>query len=165
MSAPNTPKRKSANGGKPKVAHAPSKKSRKPIPKDKVYVKKEAEDILMGRGGESNGHPGNQWYLDKVQLLAPAYGKASKIEKTNISESVLQMVSQRGGRFIQKEEDMDLWFIAHEKAARDKASQASAAERMCALCCLVSVICHSLTMPIVVSSNRFFRHYEKPTGG
>jgi hypothetical protein len=126
MSNRNTPQR-NANGGKPKVGHghrSPSK-SRKPIPEIKVYVIKTEHDVLLGRGGESNAHSGNQRYLEEVKLLAPAYGNASKPEKTKISENVLQMVSQLGGRFIQKEKDTDRWFIAHDHAARDKASQAS----------------------------------------
>jgi hypothetical protein len=126
MSAPSTPTRK-ANGGKPKVVHRAPSKSRKPIPKIKVYVTKTDKDVLLGRGGESNGHPGNQLYLKEVKLLAKSYGEAaSKADKTKISENVLQIVaSQLDGRFIQKEEGTDSWFIAHKQAARDKASQAS----------------------------------------
>ena len=100
-------------------------KSRKPIPEIKVYVTKTDKDVLLGRGGKSNGHPGNQRYLEEVKLFAPAYGNASKPEKKEISKNVLQIVSQRGGRFIHKESSTNLWFIAHDDAARDKASQAS----------------------------------------
>ena len=123
MSTRQTPKRK-ANGGKPKVRRSsPSNKLRKPIPVTKVYVTKTEKDVLLGRGGGSNAHAGNKRYRDEVKLLAPVYGNASKPEKKKISESVVQIIKQLGGRFLQKEKDMR--FIAHDHAARAKASQAS----------------------------------------
>jgi hypothetical protein len=125
MSTRQTPKRK-ANGGKPKVRRSsPSNKLRKPIPVTKVYVTKTEKDVLLGRGGVSNAHAGNKRYRDLVKLLAPLYGNASKPEKQKISESVVQIIKQLGGRFLQKEKDTDMRFIAHEHAARAKASQAS----------------------------------------
>merc|ERR1712071_65268 len=44
------------------------KKRKKVVPNQKVYVSKLSEvDVLLGRGGRSNHHPGNKRYREEVE--------------------------------------------------------------------------------------------------
>jgi hypothetical protein len=76
------------------------------IPAVKNYVDDEMPtevDVLCGRGGGSNYH-GNQRYWLKVLELRPAYvacGKNNNEEKTQIAQRVVDHIEENKGRFLE----------------------------------------------------------------
>lgn len=92
-------------------------------------------DVILGRGGKSNNHPGNQLYLRDKELLQPRYFSVSKREKTAIAQELVDRVHARGGRFMKEttttEDDDDydngrpttIWTEVNNDHARRKASQ------------------------------------------
>lgn len=81
------------------------------------------DDVLFGRGGYSNNHPGNIFFRNEALKLRPLYESTSKEEKYNISVILLESVKSRGGRFLEKGKD-GLWHEVIGNGARRKASQA-----------------------------------------
>ena len=115
------------------VALAPglsSKKKRKRrprpkvVPSTKVYVEPTLNDVLLGRGGRSNHHPGNKRYRDEVKNLREWYGRIgdNKDEKTKLSQTLVDCIHSHNGRFL--EWDKEGWYIVPNVVARRKASQA-----------------------------------------
>jgi hypothetical protein len=103
------------------------KRSRKIEPAVRLYVDEITDcDVLFGRGGKANHHPGNQFYLDKIKELKPLYAKCErKSEKTKVAQSVVDFINhEQKGNFLEMDEETGRWFIAANKAARTKASQA-----------------------------------------
>jgi len=105
---------------KKKRNRAPRKKV---IPKKKKYLKPTEKDVLMGRGGKSNHHPGNMRYRAEIDRLQEEYKKTDdKDEKTNISETLVLHVQSYGGNFLEKDDDG--WYVIDDVVARRKVSQA-----------------------------------------
>jgi len=84
------------------------------------------KDVLLGRGGMTNKHPGNKRFRKEVENLKQWYKECgSKREKKKLSELMVDWVHSYGGRFLSKDEnDDEKWVIANPQAARRKASQA-----------------------------------------
>ena len=82
-------------------------------------------DVLCGRGGNINTHPGNGTFRTLVEKNKRLYLTSRfKREKRVIAEGILQEIKRQNppGRFLAKQDDV--WVeISHEKA-RDKTSQA-----------------------------------------
>ena len=81
-------------------------------------------DVLSGRGGGTNVHPGNREFRDAINLHRRAYLKARKNDKPTISRSIVRAIRQNGGRFLKKDEASGLFFEIGDDAAREKTSQA-----------------------------------------
>jgi len=86
-------------------------------------------DVLLGRGGMTNKHPGNQKFRDLVDKVKPMYhGYQTKAKKKDVSQLVVDDIQQSGGRFLKNlRKDInspDEWVIARPDEARKKASQA-----------------------------------------
>lgn len=97
-----------------------------PVSKKVVeYVTKTNKDVLLGRGGETNLHPGNQHYLQEVKRFIADYESTPKRSKLNISQQVVDWIARRGGRFIKKEAGTGRWYVVPNEDARNKASQVS----------------------------------------
>lgn len=98
----------------------------------KVVVRFSDKDVLLGRGGMTNKHPGNQSFRRLVEETKPMYkGYSSKTKKKEVSQLVVDDIEQRGGNFLKKRrklrKDPDSpyeWVIASPDEARKKASQA-----------------------------------------
>jgi hypothetical protein len=106
---------------------APKKRKRRPrkkiVPKVKEYVEPTPVDVLLGRGGRSNHHPGNKRYREEVQNLQSWYlGVEDKNEKTDLSQCLVDYVHSYDGRFLYKDENG--WYVVPNIIARRKASQA-----------------------------------------
>ena len=95
-------------------------------------------DVLLGRGGRTNHHPGNKYYLECKAVLQDQYLRADKDEKTMLSHHLVQMIHDRRGRFLKLAEpdlveraNVDrgtfgsslLWYEISLAVARRKASQ------------------------------------------
>jgi len=81
-----------------------------------------ADDVLCGRGGFTNNHPGNLRFREKALEFRPWYEQSSKEEKQRIADLLVESVTSQGRRFLGRGED-GLW---HEvvRGAHRKASQA-----------------------------------------
>lgn len=81
-------------------------------------------DVLAGRGGGTNVHPGNRNFRDLINLHRRAYLKARKNDKPAISRAIVRSVRDNNGRFLKKDDKSGLWFEIGDDAAREKTSQA-----------------------------------------
>ncbi|VEU37031.1 unnamed protein product [Pseudo-nitzschia multistriata] len=118
---PSEPKVPSATKTRKKRKRKPRKKI---IPETKTYVEPSDKDVLMGRGGKSNHHPGNSRYRGEVEKFQERYKNADdKDEKTNISEELVRAIQSGGGNFLEKD-DTGAWYIIDDVVARRKVSQA-----------------------------------------
>ncbi len=81
-------------------------------------------DILRGRGGYTNHHPGNIKFRNAARALRADYRRAEtgRHQKYLISVELVRNVKAYGGRFLEKGKN-NLWYEMDEKAARKKASQ------------------------------------------
>jgi len=61
-------------------------------------------DVLFGKGGKTNNHPGNIRYRAKALELRGWYEQSTKEEKYNISTILMESVKSEGNRFLMKEE-------------------------------------------------------------
>mmetsp|Transcript_8300 Transcript_8300/g.17336 ORF Transcript_8300/g.17336 Transcript_8300/m.17336 type:complete len:817 (+) Transcript_8300:140-2590(+) len=84
-------------------------------------------DVLCGRGGCINSHPGNEQYRKFVERKKRVYLTARfKREKRLIAESIVAEVRKLDppGRFLTKDARSDFWYDIGDEKARDKTSQA-----------------------------------------
>jgi hypothetical protein len=83
-------------------------------------------DVLCGRGGGTNNHPGNERFRDLVNSQKVNYLHSSKREKPMVSRGIVRAVRNQNppGRFLQKDDETGLWFDIGDQKAREKTSQA-----------------------------------------
>lgn len=81
-------------------------------------------DVLSGRGGGTNVHPGNRHFRDLINLHRRAYLKARKNDKPAISRAIVRSIRENNGRFLKRDENTGLWYEIGDDAAREKTSQA-----------------------------------------
>jgi hypothetical protein len=94
----------------------------------KRYISNPTEkDILMGRGGKSNHHPGNKRYREEILNFKKTYAQlTSKEEKTDLSRHVVDYVHKYKGRFLALDKSVNppKWYEITDAVARRKVSQA-----------------------------------------
>lgn len=92
----------------------------------RIYINSIQEfDILCGRGGRSNHHPGNKRYRQVVSHMKMMYRQTEqKTVKTDLSRAIVEHVCNYGGRFIKKEQETGRYYILTKDEARKKTSQA-----------------------------------------
>eukprot|EP00980_Cylindrotheca_fusiformis_P006092 scaffold1311_cov99-Cylindrotheca_fusiformis.AAC.9 len=84
-------------------------------------------DILLGRGGKSNHHPGNKRYREEIKNFQASYMKlTNKDEKTDLSRYVVDYVHDYKGRFLAMDKTVrpNRWYEIPDVMARRKVSQA-----------------------------------------
>ena len=81
-------------------------------------------DVLCGRGGAALRHPGNQTYRRLVNLNKGLYITCLKTEKLKISRSIVAAIREQKGRFLEKDNDSNVWYDIGDKKAVEKTSQA-----------------------------------------
>lgn len=84
-------------------------------------------DVLLGRGGMTNKHPGNVRFRSLVDSLKPSYLSlgSSKKKKKQFSETLMHKVMEYGGRFLVCHQGkIGMWTEADLATARKKCSQA-----------------------------------------
>lgn len=93
----------------------------------KAFLMEDSEltdaDVLFGRGGMTNAHPGNITFRALVEENRLCYGLAKKYEKSQIAISIVQRMRKNHGRFLKKDEKTDRWYEVGDENARDKTSQ------------------------------------------
>jgi len=101
------------------------RKSRKIIPDVKEYVEFIQKDVLFGRGGRSNHHPGNKIYRDIVTAQQNHYRGCDKNEKTKVAQGIVDHIQNKvGGRFLEMDRVAKRWFLVPNVVARRKVGQA-----------------------------------------
>jgi hypothetical protein len=81
------------------------------------------KDVLCGRGGLTNFHPGNKWYRKICLKHRNSYAMAQKPYKSKIAKEIVLMVRGEHGRFLRKHNDSFYWYEAGDEAALQKTSQ------------------------------------------
>ena len=101
------------------------KKKKKRTIDESRAVEPTDDDVLFGRGGFTNTHPGNIRFRAKALELRPWYEQSttSKEEKYQISDMLVESVRGFDHRFLERGED-GLWHEVIGNGARKKASQA-----------------------------------------
>jgi hypothetical protein len=83
-------------------------------------------DVLFGRGGMTNSHPGNKRFRDIISLHRPDYVRAIKVEKPNVARRIVAAI--RGGdppgRFMKRNPADMMWYDVGNRHATEKTSQA-----------------------------------------
>jgi len=99
------------------------KKKRERIIDENVVCVPTDDDVLFGRGGHTNKHPGNITFRKKAHELRREYERSSKDEKYHISQKLVKSVIDERGRFLEKGKD-EKWHPVKGDGMRIKASQA-----------------------------------------
>lgn len=102
------------------------KRTRRKEPLQKQYVSITDMDVLLGRGGASNHHPGNLQYRKHILMHQQEYKLLENSAKTQMSIDVVEWVKSRGGRFLKRDDDVEgkSFYVATDGTARQKVSQA-----------------------------------------
>ena len=109
----------------------------RPTPEDwKHITKPTAHDVLCGRGGGTNNHPGNVKFRLTINEHKLRYLAASKVEKPKVAREVVDVWRSLDppGRFLARKDDSkrgpgsvkaegNVWYDVGDKKAREKASQ------------------------------------------
>jgi hypothetical protein len=110
---------------KAKIENGDDKDEPEPIPASTEGISSFNDaDVLSGRGGGTNVHPGNRSFRDLINMHRRAYLKARKNDKPAISRAIVRSIRDANGRFLRKDEKTGLWFEIGDDAAREKTSQA-----------------------------------------
>jgi len=83
-------------------------------------------DVLYGRGGGTNHHPGNKRYRQMVNELKENYVNAKGMEKHRFPYEIVSKWRKQDppGRFLKFNECTRVWYDVGDKKAREKTSQA-----------------------------------------
>ncbi len=81
-------------------------------------------DVLCGRGGLINKHPGNIVYRKVVDYNKPFYQSVHKRHRILVSQSIVQSILNFGGRFLTMGAKSKTWMEIGYKKAVQKTSQA-----------------------------------------
>lgn len=81
-------------------------------------------DVLCGRGGLINKHPGNVVYRKVVDYNKPFYQSVHKKHRILVSQSIVQSILKFGGRFLTHGAKGKDWYEIGYKRAVQKTSQA-----------------------------------------
>lgn len=105
------------------LAEQPKETPAPPTP-DAVITTVQPDDVLCGRGGETNHHPGNVQYRGLVKKYQRLYLKAKRRDKPKIARLIVDTVRRRSGRFLKKDPVGGVWKDVGNNKAREKTSQA-----------------------------------------
>lgn len=75
-----------------------------------------SNDVLLGRGGTTNKHPGNVRLRQMAALVQPHYLMARKREKRSFAVRIVETIYAEGGRFLQHESNGAWVDVPYERA-------------------------------------------------
>lgn len=83
------------------------------------------DDVLCGRGGETNHHQGNIQYRNLVKAFQPLYIASKRRDKPRIAQCIVYTIRKHGGRFLKRTDARSTtWVDVGNTKAREKTSQA-----------------------------------------
>merc|ERR1711865_1362371 len=93
-------------------------------PSDVPIETPDANDVLFGRGGLTNHHPGNKKYRHIIANHKSDYVKAAKIIKPRVARRIVYALRNANPpcRFLKKKTGDDHWYDVGDKAASEKTS-------------------------------------------
>lgn len=94
--------------------------------KHEAVEKPNDRDVLCGRGGLTNTHPGNAWYRNLVRANRPYYRSSPKHGKILVAKAIVNHVFAQSPpcRFLEKSRKDGKWYPVDWKRSVDKTSQA-----------------------------------------
>lgn len=83
------------------------------------------QDVLFGRGGRTNHHPGNKRLRDIVNKYRDVYHSATKTDKPLVSRLIVTALRNADppSRFLRKNDETTRWEDVGDKRAAEKVSQ------------------------------------------
>mmetsp|Transcript_41461 Transcript_41461/g.70995 ORF Transcript_41461/g.70995 Transcript_41461/m.70995 type:complete len:499 (+) Transcript_41461:65-1561(+) len=83
------------------------------------------EDVLFGRGGRTNHHPGNKRLRQIVNKYREIYNQAKKVDKPKVSKLIVSALRNANppSRFLRMNEETTQWEDVGDKRAAEKVSQ------------------------------------------
>jgi hypothetical protein len=83
-------------------------------------------DVMYGRGGGTNHHPGNKVYRKMVEDRKLEYVNSKRLDKPLVALEIIRIWRAQlpPGRFLKLDEKTGLWSDVGDKKAREKTSQA-----------------------------------------
>jgi hypothetical protein len=84
----------------PNSPSKPSRKAQRPTT-DLIYEVRDS-DVLCGRGAPSQYQTGNKFFRDVVERFQSSYIAARRIDKPEIATHIVDLVRERGGRFLKR---------------------------------------------------------------
>lgn len=91
-----------------------------PIDDENVTVR----DVLFGRGGKTNTHPGNVHYRTLVSKYRVAYQTSKKNNKHALSKNLVHFIRSQNGRFLKRSGSDIFWYEVGDEKAIAKTGQA-----------------------------------------
>jgi len=119
-----TATRKEEEGKKEETAPPPKRKyTNWPL---KGIKEPHEHDVLYGRGGGTNHHPGNKRYRKKVEERKLDYVNSKRLDKPLVALEIIKSWRSQDppGRFLKLVDKTSLWEDVGDKKAREKTSQA-----------------------------------------
>ena len=97
--------------------------ARKPPPEPPIVP--HHNDVILGRGGKSHLHPGNEQLRQMAFVFRKVYVTSSKKGKSQLSRDLIKQVHALNppGRFIHRNETTKMWKVVCKEKAREKTSQ------------------------------------------
>ena len=115
-----TPTKKKAN------AH---RRNKLELPKSKPYIHENSSitlrdvDVVVGKGGWANNHPGNRYMRSLLRANKEVYKSLENFDKTTLTRNLVRSLQARGGRFLERDKSGG-WRIMEDNRARKKVSAA-----------------------------------------
>lgn len=81
-------------------------------------------DVLLGRGPLIYQHEGNLRFHQLKMKFQEAYFRAPNAEKKVIAQQLVDLIREKGGRFLKWNNEASQWFTAPNEAAQAKAARA-----------------------------------------
>eukprot|EP00980_Cylindrotheca_fusiformis_P003385 scaffold751_cov87-Cylindrotheca_fusiformis.AAC.10 len=108
------------------MAIATQRKNTDKHPLEQGILHPHHHDVLCGRGGETNKHPGNLHWRKLVKDCKSDYIMLTRPQKMELSRSIVKAVKSQDppGRFLQKDSKTNKWVVVGDERARVKTSQA-----------------------------------------
>ena len=101
--------------------------SSSPRDQDEGGLKLSDNDVLCGRGGLTNHHPGNVFFRRIVRGRREDYLRASKRDKAGVAREIVESIRELvpSGRFLKRDtSNPGIWIEIGNRKAREKTSQA-----------------------------------------
>eukprot|EP00594_Rhizosolenia_setigera_P000556 CAMPEP_0178943728 /NCGR_PEP_ID=MMETSP0789-20121207/2749_1 /TAXON_ID=3005 /ORGANISM="Rhizosolenia setigera, Strain CCMP 1694" /LENGTH=696 /DNA_ID=CAMNT_0020623357 /DNA_START=132 /DNA_END=2222 /DNA_ORIENTATION=+ len=85
-----------------------------------------ANDVLYGRGGGTNHHPGNKRFRAMVEKRKNDYVNSKRLDKPLVALEIIRdwRAQDPPGRFLKQDESTGLWHDVGDRKSREKTSQA-----------------------------------------
>lgn len=78
---------------------------------EEVFIVPHENDVLCGKVTDANSHPGTQRYRALIRQNEIAYARMCRREKTQLTQSIVDDIHGRNGRFLRKTTNDGQWTV------------------------------------------------------